>query len=166
MIAAISDPRQVKYASTKKIAPSPTEYQLKKPSNALISPSSASTPRPTLMPPTMTKSQKAWRSAFFALSDAATSVAGTVAPCTGDGVEGQVGVDPTTAEGVLLCCGGLQAASCGGFQVTGACGGIDEIGWTGAIASVVAHMSHFLLPSGIAQPQRLQIAISLYRSAT
>ena len=49
------------------------------------------------------------------------------------------------------------------------CGGADSFGgvhacWAGATAPTAAHMSQLLRPIGMAQPQRLQAAMDLYRT--
>src|SRR5438046_73097 len=135
----MKEPRCVQYANSRKIAPSPTDAQLNKPRSAVSSASSASAPSPTLIAPTTAKIQNARRMAFFALMTSAEFAGRT------PGAVAQLTADEASSLGPTAWLGAVHTWGC----------------WAGAMAPRVGQMSQVLLPSGIAQPQRLQTAIWL-----
>src|SRR5207302_8527642 len=102
---------------------------------------SARIPTPMLSRPMAAMNCQASRTFFWAFLRSAGS-AGRAAP----DAAAQLAAEADSS------CG--AAASFGGVQT----------GWAGATASTAAHMSQLLRPIGMAQPQRLQTAMDLYRT--
>src|SRR2546427_4903668 len=102
---------------------------------------SARTPAPMLSAPIAAMNCHASRTFFSAFFRSAGS-AGRAAP----DAAAQLAAEDDSSCGMADSFGGVQAC------------------WAGATAPTAAHMSHFLRPIGMAQPQVLQTAMDLYRA--
>src|ERR1700736_6881568 len=99
-------------------------------------------PTPMLMTPMAAMNCQASRTFFSAFFRSAGG-AGRPVPAAA-----QLAAEDASSRGPATCFGAVQTC------------------WAGATAPTAAHMSHVLLPIGIAQPHFLQTAMHLYRQVS